>query len=524
MRSKFFEKNEDEETLLPKKQRQYGRFLLYSLFCVAGIILVSVQSFKKEPRRNVIMMVSDGFGPASETFARQYYSWKEDLPVKAVFPLDKIMVGQSRTQSSSSLITDSAAGATAFACALKSYNGAIGVDPQKVPCGTVLESAKLHRHMKTGLVVKSRITHATPASFSAHVNWRDWENTIAEQQVGYTTLGRTVDLMFGGGLCHFLSNATEGSCRTDELDLLTKAKEDFGWQVKSSREAFDDLDEHAKLPLLGLFANDHMDYAIDNDPSIQPSLPEMTQKALAILKKSSKKHGFFLMVEGSRIDMAGHNNDPAAHFHEIWEYQETVKAVLKFAAENPGTVVISTSDHETGGLTVGRQTTDTYPEYEWNPQVLDQVRNSSEVLGFMWAKAVREKTDTKEYLLYTIIEQGLGIKDTTEEELAHLWAWKSSGTGVEFFIVILSDLVSKRAQIGWTTMGHTAVDVNLYAYGHQTETLRGNHENTEIGDFIVDYLGLNLEDITKRLIKGERGKSMTTKVLPKWSKHDLHSD
>lgn len=164
-----------------------------------------------------------------------------------------------------------------------------------------------------------------------------------------------------------------------------------------------------------------------------------------------------------------YSNDPAAHFHEIWEYQETVKAVLNFAAENPGTVVISTSDHETGGLTVGRQTTESYPEYEWykkfvyfsppfsqttnyapfrNPQVLEQVRNSSEVLGFMWDKAVREKTDTKEYLLYTIIEKGLGITDTTKEELEKLWAWKNSGTGVEFFIVILSDLVSKRAQIG----------------------------------------------------------------------------
>lgn len=79
-----------------------------------------------EPKRNVIMMISDGFGPASETFARQYYSWKEDLPVKAIFPLDKILVGTSRTQSSSSLITDSAAGATAFSCGIKTYNGAIG--------------------------------------------------------------------------------------------------------------------------------------------------------------------------------------------------------------------------------------------------------------------------------------------------------------------------------------------------------------------------------------------------------------
>lgn len=77
-------------------------------------------------QRNVIMMISDGFGPSSETFARQYHGWKESLPVKTVFPLDQILVGTSRTQSSSSLITDSAAGATAFACGLKTYNGAIG--------------------------------------------------------------------------------------------------------------------------------------------------------------------------------------------------------------------------------------------------------------------------------------------------------------------------------------------------------------------------------------------------------------
>ena len=76
--------------------------------------------------RNVIMMVSDGFGPASETFARQYHAWDNNLPYKSILPLDTIHVGQSRTQSSSSLVTDSAAGATAFSCGLKSYNGAIG--------------------------------------------------------------------------------------------------------------------------------------------------------------------------------------------------------------------------------------------------------------------------------------------------------------------------------------------------------------------------------------------------------------
>lgn len=101
-----------------------------------GFVLISRHSshlekltfslFLETEKRNVIIMISDGFGPASETFARQYLTWKQDLPVKTVFPLDKIIVGQSRTQSSSSLITDSAAGATAFSCGLKTYNGAIG--------------------------------------------------------------------------------------------------------------------------------------------------------------------------------------------------------------------------------------------------------------------------------------------------------------------------------------------------------------------------------------------------------------
>lgn len=129
------------------------------------------------------------------------------------------------------------------------------VNPDKIPCGTVLESAKIHRHMKTGMVVKSRITHATPAAFSAHIGWRDWENAIAEQQLGYSPLGRTVDLMFGGGLCQFKSNKTEGSCRQDDKDLVQQAKFDFDWDTKTTRKEFDQLDENAKLPLLGLFAD-----------------------------------------------------------------------------------------------------------------------------------------------------------------------------------------------------------------------------------------------------------------------------
>ena len=125
-----------------------------------------------------------GFGPASETMARDYAQFVHNSGPGFMLPLDTILgtryflinslVGSSRTMSSSSFITDSAAGATAFSCALKTYNGAIGVDPRGAPCGTVLEAAKEAGYL-TGLVATSRITHATPASFAAHVSTRDME-------------------------------------------------------------------------------------------------------------------------------------------------------------------------------------------------------------------------------------------------------------------------------------------------------------------------------------------------------------
>ncbi|KAI7852371.1 alkaline-phosphatase-like protein [Circinella umbellata] len=496
---------------------------------IASIVLLLTRHDNTPKHRNVIMMISDGFGPASETYARQYHGWREGLGIKSILPLDHIHVGHSRTQSSSSLITDSAAGATAFACALKSYNGAIGVDPTKKPCGTVLESAKVHHDMLTGLVVTSRITHATPASFSAHIDWRDKEPQIAEQQIGYNPLGRTVDLMFGGGECEFLSNTTDNSCRQDERDLFDEARDVFGWEVVGSRKEFDTISpESATLPLMALFSPDHMSYEIDRDPTQQPSLKEMVQKALGILDDKSRKSGkgFFLMIEGSRIDMAAHSNDPAAHFHDIYEYHETASAVIDYVKDHPDTVVISTSDHETGGFTLGRQLGESYPEYKWNPEVISRVRNSSEALARVWNEAVKSDTTSTGYLRKEIIANGLGIEDPTKEELERLASWKENNEDISVLENILADMVSRRALIGWTTHGHTAVDVNLYAFGEGTEWLRGSHENIEIGDFISKYLNLDLDDITDRLTTGwgkeEEDMEATIDVTAQISKHQLY--
>ncbi|CAG8735140.1 1678_t:CDS:2, partial [Racocetra persica] len=253
-------------------------------------------------KRNVILMISDGFGPASETFARDYYQFVNSLHYNFTTPLDQILVGLSRTRSSNSLVTDSAAGATAFSCVKKTYNGAIGVDPDKAPCGTILEAAKAIG-MATGLVVTSRITHATPASFSAHVVDRNMEDIIATQQLGDYPLGRQVDLMIGGGRCFFLPNSTVGSCRGDDRDLIAEAKKS-GFTYFTSRKEFDNIDPDSQsIPLLGLFTLDHMSYEIDRVPSVEPSLKEMSEKAIRILEAQTahSDKGFFLMIEGSRI-------------------------------------------------------------------------------------------------------------------------------------------------------------------------------------------------------------------------------
>ncbi|KAG2231205.1 hypothetical protein INT48_005926 [Thamnidium elegans] len=438
--------------------------------------------------KNVIMMISDGLGPASVSFARTYYQYTNKKPYDYQMPLDTIHVGQSRTRSSSSLVTDSAAGATAFSCNIKTYNGAIGVDPRRLPCGTVLESAKHMQGMLTGLVATSRITHATPASFSSHVEDRNDENNIASQQMGDNPLGRSVDLMFGGGYCHFLPKSM-GGCRSDERNLFDEGQKKYNWttMMYNNKDAFDAIPIHSTvLPAISLFSSDHMAYEIDRDSKVEPSLTEMSKKALDILFKATEEteKGFFLMIEGSRIDMAAHSNDAATHVHEILEYQNTIELVKKYIDEHPDTIMISTSDHETGGLSLARQVAEGYPEYLWYPDVLTNIKSSTINL----AKKMLQSNSTRDFISNDILKQNLGLTDPTEKEITHLL--ESNNSSQKSLDKYLADMVSKRAH---------GVDVNLYAYGKGSEYLIGSHENTQIGEFITKALDLNLTEMTSRL-------------------------
>lgn len=419
---------------------------------------------KPSGKRNMIFMVSDGMGPTSLTMTRSFRQHTEGLPIDDTLVLDEYIIGTSRTRSSSSLVTDSAAGATAFSCGFKSYNGAISVLPDHSPCGTVLEAASLAGY-KTGLVVTTRLTDATPACFASHVNQRGYEDRIAEQEIGEYPLGRVVDLMLGGGRCHFLPNSTEGSCRNDERDLVELAKQK-GFNYLDDRKGFDALNggAEAQLPLLGLLAEKDIPYEIDRRSQDEkyPSLEEMTRTALKILSDATadSEQGFFLMVEGSRIDHAGHANDPAAQVHEVMSYDKAFAAVTEFLEKNPTPgVLVATSDHETGGLATARQLQPDYPDYLWYPGVLASASHSGEFLSDNLKAYISEEASRTKQQKYarTLLEKGLGVHDATDDEVNALIDPNYPYVPEHVF----TDIISRRAQIGWSTHGHSGTFFSL---------------------------------------------------------------
>jgi alkaline phosphatase len=284
---------------------------------------------KSKKIKNVIMLIGDGTGLVQLTTGQYALVGKKGRLHIQTLPV----TGFVRTYSSDNLITDSAAGATAYTCGLKTYNGAIGVNAEGKPCKTILELAE-EKGLSTGLVATSSITHATPASFAAHVAKRSMQEDIAAQ-----FLNSGVEVFLGGGVKWFSPEE-----RSDSLDLINRFKEK-GYQVLLHD---DELASSTSDRLLGLFAHD----GFEREEG-EPTTAAMTQKALDVLSKNEK--GFFLMVEGSQIDWGGHANNADYVVREVADFDNAIKTALDFAQKDGETLVVITADHETGGMTLQKQ-------------------------------------------------------------------------------------------------------------------------------------------------------------------------
>ena len=275
----------------------------------------------KKPK-NIILLIGDGMG-LSQVSASQFYN--ENPSNFERFPV----IGLNKTSSSSDVITDSAAGATAFASGVKTYNGAIGVTSDTLAVGTIVEQISPNG-ISTGLIATSSITHATPACFYAHVKSRSMQEEIATFLVD-----SEVDFFAGGGL-KFFNKREDGKDLTLEL-------EQKGFEVSK-----DNLPKNISDKKQAIFLSK------GGMPTIEQGrgdfLPNATQLALEYLSKNEE--GFFLMVEGSQIDWGGHDKDADYLISELIDFDKTIGVALDFAASNGETLVIVTADHETGGFTL----------------------------------------------------------------------------------------------------------------------------------------------------------------------------
>jgi alkaline phosphatase len=288
----------------------------------------------------VIVMIGDGMGMAQLEVASRFAHGAPGQLAMEALPVR----GEVRTGGPSG-ITDSAAAATVMATGVYTYNGNIGVDRGEQPVETVLERAAA-RGWATGVVTTTSLPHATPGAFTAHVDSRSEVEAIAAQQAQVTR----PDVMLGGGAQYFAGLEADldaaGYLRVSDAAGLAAA-------VGSADRVF------------GVFAPDQMTYVAERAPdSTEPELAEMATAALTVLDRDPD--GFFLMIEGGRIDHAGHSNHLVHTIHETLAFDEAVAAVTGWARARGNTTVIVTADHECGGLAlVTPAPAGVYPEVSW---------------------------------------------------------------------------------------------------------------------------------------------------------------
>lgn len=335
-----------------------------------------------------------------------------------------------------------------------------------------------------------------PSGYASHVLDRDFENIIAIQEIGYThPLGSVVDILMGGGRRHFLPSSKGGE-RADGIDLIKWATEEAGFTYVSDKNGFKKALGNGTLPLpfLGLYSSSHMSYELDRDDDKQPSLLEMVSASLTTLEKASSNStkGFFIMIEASRIDHAGHANDAVAHVHDTLMFNKVIDHVRSYIDKHPDTQMLSAADHECGGLTL---------EDGYDPTVLSKAEFTTEHLMKMVDEY--DGDDEAGYLKETILPL-YGLKGVSDEQVSNLLQIKKA-SGTSAMGRALGRIGALEAGLNWSSESHSAVDVALHgyaagaAYRRMREMMGTNHDNTALPGYIEKVLGLNISKVTDAL-------------------------
>ena len=414
--------------------------------------------------KNIIFMVSDGMGLGTLSATQQFLKLKENrsshwLKIYQDLPAVRSLC---ETYSATGLVTDSAAAASCWGIGERIENGVINVTPDGRKPVTLLQEMKAARKL-TGLVTTATATHATPAGFVASLPARKLQPEIAQQY-----LERGVDVILGGGWTHFDNN-------------LKNAYGKFGYKIVQNRA--DLLMVKERQPLLGLFAEKYIPFEIDriNTPELKaftPTLNEMSQVALSQLSQGPE--GFFLMIEGGRIDHAAHGNDAGAILLEQIAFDETIATVLKFIEKNPDTLLIITTDHGTGGMQingVGNDNFDTnVPSYFDTNKTFLRLGDFKMSLEQLFIESQSLKS-TAAFRDLVVRVTNLNFK---KEDLNSLSDVES-----------LQKILPAYTAAGWTSGNHTSEMVEFCAYGPGASQFTPYLSNEQVHANILRAAGLS---------------------------------
>jgi alkaline phosphatase len=453
----------------------------------------------------VFFFLGDGLSASQSQATEAYKTVKNGgsakNPVDLLNPANRLAMsllpvqGMQTTFDDGALMTDSASSATAFACGLKTKSGIIGKNTAKTLSYKSVAQLAHEAGKSVGILSSVSLDHATPAAYYASVNSRGEMNSICQQLAvtGYEFIG-------GGGLAG----------TNNMSNLLTP----HGYSIKNTRASILALTNApvSKVFCVNPWLQDaaampyHVDFQHAAAASDNVSLKEMTQVAIACLKNDPQ--GFFMMVEGGKIDWACHANDAVATMEDVLDFDNAVAEAVAFYNANPNdTLIIVTGDHETGGMTVGHATTQ-YVEYY--SRLTNQVCSFQEFGASVWPAHETANEAGYDYTRTNLVDDACGVafqammlahfglnyadlnafqkqkledaydksmvevNDNLAEENSYLYG------GYEPIVVTITHILNERASVGWTSYSHTGVPVPVFAIGFDAYRFEGFYDNTDI--------------------------------------------
>ncbi|MFH0729540.1 MAG: alkaline phosphatase [Pseudomonadota bacterium] len=428
--------------------------------------------------------------------------------------------GMQTTYDAFALQTDSASSATAFACGLKTRSGVIGMNDAKTVNFKSVAQLAHENGKKVGILTSVSLDHATPAAYYASVATRDYMNSIATQMTatGYEFFG-------GGGLASPAGPKKSGDTSNNIWDLLGAN----GYEVLNTRASILALKNQPRdfvvciNPYLPNSAA--MPYAIDQ-PETNLSLAEMTEVAINTLfvgyrwpryDSGQRVDGFFIMVEGGKIDWACHANDAMASIGDMIDFDNAVGKALAFYKKHPmDTLIIVTGDHETGGMTVGHATTGYKAYYD---RLLGQKNSFEYFEANEWAEHKALYGDTYDHTLpnnlesnqemLTLLNTVFGLtysalndyqKEKLEDAYDKSMSDNNNNSSAENtllygsynpIIVTITHILNEQASVGWTSYSHTGVPVPVFAQGVEASRFAGFYDNTDIAKKLAEAMGIS---------------------------------